>query len=260
MKQTSYKELQELFIELGVEPGRVVMVHGFIPSLGRIEGGYETLFNALFSIVGDNGGIIVPTFSYSFTKSEIFDVRNTKSTVGDFTNHFLKLNDCYRNLEPNFSMAGIGNSIKDIILRDRELTFGKNSIYEKIEDSDVLFLLLGIGWDQGLSYFMHLEASYAVDYRYNKEFKGELINYDGNLLLDKAVHFVRDLSINPVQNRTRLGIELEDKYIAKKIKFGYGVHKSIGAKVLKKEVFTKLDINKYYLLKEINNKEINFEK
>lgn len=260
MKKTSYKNLKKLFIELGVKSGRIVMIHGFIPSLGRIEGGYDTLFKVLFDIVGEGGGIIVPTFTYSFTRGEVFDVNNTKSTVGGFTNFFLTLDGCYRNLEPNFSMAGIGLNVSKIIYRDRNLTFGKGSIYERVEEEDVLFLLLGIGWDQGLSYFMHLEASYGVGYRYNKEFTGIVVDYNGNSFKEKVTHFVRDLSLNPVQYRTRLGNELEGNGKAKKVKFAYGIHKSIGALDLKKEVFNKLDKNKYYLLKEINNKEVKIDK
>jgi len=256
MKQITYNDLKQLFIKLGVKKNKIVMVHGFMPSLGKIIGGYEIFFNVLFDLVGKDGGVIVPTFTYSFTKGEIFDVRETKSTVGDFTNYFLTLENCYRNLEPNFSMAGIGKNVKKIICRDRLLTFGKNSIYEKIEEANVLFLLLGINWDQGLSYFMHLEASYGVSYRYNKLFKGTIIDYNRNYINDSATHFVRSLEQNPIQYRTRLGKYLEDNNVAKVDKLGYGMHKSIGAKILKEEVFKKLDQSNYYLLKEINNKEV----
>jgi len=256
MKQVNYNDLKQLFINLGVKKDKIVMIHGFIPSLGKIDGGYETLFNVLFELVGENGGIIVPTFTYSFTKSEIYDVNKTKSTVGDFTNYFLGIDNVYRSLEPNFSMAGIGKNIEQIISRDRKLTFGKDSIYEKIENADVLFLLLGIGWDQGLSYFMHLEASYGLTYRYNKLFEGQIIDNGGNLVDESATHYVRSLEKNPIQYRTRLGKYLEANNIATVVKFGYGLHKSIGAKTLKEEVFKKLNFNKYYLLKEINNKEV----
>jgi len=256
MKQSNYSDLKELFINLGVKKDKVVMIHGFIPSLGKIDGGYETFFNVLFELVGKDGGIIVPTFTYSFTKGEIYDVKETKSTVGDFTNYFLTLDNCYRSLEPNFSMAGIGKNVKNIICRDRLLTFGKNSIYEKIEEADVLFLLLGINWDQGLSYFMHLEASYKLKYRYNKLFNGKIVDYDKKIINQSATHFVRDYEMNPIQYRTRLGKYLEKNNIAKVVKFGYGMHKSIGAEILKEEVFKKLSFNKCYLLKEINNKEV----
>jgi aminoglycoside 3-N-acetyltransferase len=255
MLKSNYKDLKELFTYLGVKKSEIVMMHGFMPSLGRIDGGYKTLFNVLFDLVGDDGGVIIPTFTYSYTKGEIYDVNNTKSTVGDFTNYFLTLDGVYRNLEPNFSMAGMGKNIQKVIFRDKKLTFGKNSIYQKIEDKDILFLLIGIGWDQGLSYFMHLEASYGVKYRYNKVFKGETIGENGKLIKDEATHFVRDYDANPIQYRSRIGKYLESNNIAKVKKYRYGVHKSIKAKKLKEEVFRKLDFNKYYLLKEVNNKE-----
>jgi len=256
MKKTSSSDLEELFIKLGVCKGRIVMLHGFIPSLGIIDGGYDTLFKVLFDLVGVNGGVIVPTFTYSFTKNEVFDVKNSKSVVGDFTNHFLTYKNCYRNLEPNFSMAGIGKGVKEILKRDRILTFGKNSLYEKIEESDILFLLLGIHWDQGLSYFMHLEASFGINYRYNKVFHGHIIDSHGNKIEDEATHFVRDLDLNPVQNRAKLGSYLESNGIAKTAKFKYGLHKSIGSKILKEKVFEKLNDEIYYLLKEVKGQEV----
>ena len=256
MNKVNYKSLRVLFSDLGVKKGRIVMVHGFMPSLGRIEGGYKTFYQALSDSVGDDGGVIVPTFTYSFTKGEVYDVQKSKSTVGDFTNYFIENNNFCRNLEPIFSMAGVGKEVREIINNNEGLVFGKDSIYEKIEEKDVLFLLLGIDWDQGLSYFMHLESSYGVSYRYNKDFKGEVVDYNGNLKIRTAVHCVRDYDMNPIQYRGRIGKYLEKNNIAKVAQFGYGTHRSIGAQTLKNEVFKKLESNRYYLLREINGKRV----
>ena len=41
------------------------------------------------------GTIIIPTFSYSFTKKETFDPTNTKSEVGIFSEIFRKKKKCF---------------------------------------------------------------------------------------------------------------------------------------------------------------------
>ena len=119
MIRVEHNDLRQLFINLGVKKDKTVMIHGFMPSFGVIDGGHETFFSVLFELVGAGGGVIVPTFTYSFTKGEVYDVRNTESTVGGFTNYFLTLNGCYRNLEPNFSMAGIGKNVRELIYWDK---------------------------------------------------------------------------------------------------------------------------------------------
>ena len=256
MKVTSYNELLKFFNNLGILTNDRVMIHGFFPSLGKLDNGYKTFFNALQETIGEKGNIIIPTFSYSYFRNEKYNVKETKSTIGEFSNYFLENFDCYRNMEPNFSMAGIGPNIKDILNRDTIYTFGRNGIYQKIEDNNVKFLLIGINWDQGLSYSMHIEHCAGVNYRYDKKFSGISIDYDSNEFEDKAIHFVKDLDLNPVRYRNRVGKILEEKGFATLVKFKYGNHRCVREKDYSEIALSKMKENPYYMLKEIDGKEV----
>ena len=257
MKVTTSSDLSNLFSSLNISAGDNVMVHGFFPSLGVLQGGYSTFFDTLLQTVGNNGGIIIPTFTYSHCHNEVYDVVKTGSTIGAFTNFFIENYPCYRNLEPNFSMAALGGDAEKIINRDTDFVFGKQGIYQKIEDANVKFLLVGIGWDQGLSYSMHVEHTFGVDYRYDKEFFGTTIDHEGKEIQQRSVHYVRDLDRNAERYRTRLGIVLEEKGIAQKEKFRYGVHRTIFAQDFARMAHEKMRVNPYYMLKEIDGKEVN---
>ena len=45
---------------LGLEPGFIVEVHSSLRSLGRVAGGAETVVDALLSVVGAGGAIVMP--------------------------------------------------------------------------------------------------------------------------------------------------------------------------------------------------------
>jgi aminoglycoside 3-N-acetyltransferase len=256
MKTTDFQDLIELFKQLDIRRGDKVMVHGFFPSLGVIENGYKTFFDALISSIGDTGTLIIPTFSYSYFNHEIYNVLETKSTIGSFTNFFLDHYECYRNLEPNFSMAGKGPDIMKVIMRDTPYVYGRKGIYQKIEDYNVKFILIGINWDQGLPYSMHIEHCFGVDYRYDKEFIGKTIDHKKNIYEDKAVHFVRNLERNPIRYRSRVGKILDEQGISRLVKFQYGMHRSIKAQDYSRVALEKMKGNPYYLLKEIDGKPV----
>jgi len=61
------------------------------------------------------GIILIPTFSYSFTKNEVFDPINTKSDVGIFSEIFRKKKNVFRTNHPNFSFAIKGNQSENYL-------------------------------------------------------------------------------------------------------------------------------------------------
>lgn len=49
--------------ELKIEAGDTVLVHSSLKSMGYVEGGAETVIEALLMSVGDSGTIVMPTFT-----------------------------------------------------------------------------------------------------------------------------------------------------------------------------------------------------
>ena len=77
MQRTTINDLQHLFLELGLKKNQDVLMHTSLISLGIIEEGVKGFYKSLRNTLGPEATIIVPTFTYSFRKKEVFDIKNT---------------------------------------------------------------------------------------------------------------------------------------------------------------------------------------
>lgn len=201
MKRRSAKEMAALLDDLGVSRGDRVMAHVFMPALGAVEGGLSGFEAALREAVGDDGAVIVPTFTYSFRRGEVFDPAGSPSTVGAFTEHLRKRPDAVRSACPLFSMAAVGRDAASLMARPGPRCFGEGSVFETLFDAGVKFAGFGVDWDQGYTFFMHLERLVEAPFRRDRVFTGRTRRPDGTLVDDEAVHFVRDEAIPWRRNR-----------------------------------------------------------
>ena len=106
MITTTKLEVQNILKQLGVASGDILMLHSSTYSLGQIEGGLSGLLNAIIDYVGEDGGLIVPTFSYSFRRNEVFDVKNTVASndMGAFSEFVRNSHLSFRSADPLFSI------------------------------------------------------------------------------------------------------------------------------------------------------------
>jgi aminoglycoside 3-N-acetyltransferase len=195
MKRRSAKELAALLDDLGIRRGDRVMAHTFLPAIGVVEGGLAGFEAVLREAVGPDGAVIVPTFTYSFRRGEVFDPAESPSTVGAFTEHLRKRADAVRSACPLFSMATVGEGARRLMARPSTRCFGEGSVFATLFAEDVKFAGFGVDWDQGYTFFMHLERLAEVPFRRDRVFRGETRRPDGGLIDDEAVHFVRDESV-----------------------------------------------------------------
>jgi aminoglycoside 3-N-acetyltransferase len=204
VKRTSRQDIVELVTGLGVGPGDRLMVHSFLPSLGIVEDGPGGLESALREVLGPEGTLMVPTFTYSFRRDEVFDIRSSKSTVGAFTEYVRTRPGTVRSACPLFSMAGIGPDAQRLLQRHSPACFGVGSVFETLFDNDVKFLGLGVDYDQGYTFFMHLEKLANISLREDHNYYGDCLDLDGNEFADEAMHFVRVDDPPWSRNRHRL--------------------------------------------------------
>jgi aminoglycoside 3-N-acetyltransferase len=73
----TFEKLVEEFRELGVMKGDVLFIHSSYKSFGGVEGGPQTVINALLDVIGVEGTLIMPTFNYDFLKGTPGTIRNT---------------------------------------------------------------------------------------------------------------------------------------------------------------------------------------
>ena len=93
-KKYSNIDLIDAFLKLGIKKGDILCVHTELikfgkPLIPRNEF-LQTLLDCFFEVIGKEGTFIMPTFTYSFCKNEIYDKVNSKTKVG-------VLNEFFRN-------------------------------------------------------------------------------------------------------------------------------------------------------------------
>ncbi len=256
MLKTSKLQLINLFENLGIKPGSKVFVHSSLFSLGLIEGGVKGFYDTLIEYLGTNSTLIVPTFTYSFRRSECFDVINTPSAknIGVLAEYVRKHPLAIRSMDPLFSMASIGPDSEYLMQRRSHNCFGNNSIYELLFQEKVFFLAIGISYSTGITGFIHLENISNVPYRINNKFLGKSIGFDGKEFQDYAIHFVKDENYFQYYhtNRDSMGKLLELKGASKSINYAHNNHFYINSELMQDIVLSVLNKNPFSMLEKIH--------
>lgn len=183
--------------ELGVARDDTVLVHSGLQGSGRIAGArsrdkLDTIVRGLADAVPD-GTLLMPTFTYSFCRGEVFDRRASPSTVGLLTEHFRHLPGVRRTAEPIFSCAVLGPIEPAweeplFAVRDQDC-FGPESVFAYLLERSGRILFYDVGFGFG-TFVHHVEQLLGVAYRYKKRFTGTV--RDGALERSVAAdYFVR---------------------------------------------------------------------
>ena len=135
--------------------GKIVTVHTSLKAVGEIEGGGETLLNALIEYFTQDGGLLcVPTHTWN---SCIYDRRKAESCIGVMPRLAAAHPDGIRTLNPTHSMAVFGDKEKamEFAKNDDNLDSpaNPNGCYGKIFENDGYVLLLGVG--QNKNTYLH---------------------------------------------------------------------------------------------------------
>jgi len=225
----TYGDLLKSLRTSGLKNGQTVFLTSSLGMCGNLKN-IKTSFQlnkfylkALKKIILPNGNLIVPTYSYSFSNDEkksIFNVKKTKSKLGSFSNFFLKQKNVIRTNDPMLSVAGLGPSIKKIFSGLKNTSYGKGCLFDKltkIKNVVCLNLCLGTNW---LPFIHHIDWINKVPFRYDKYFKGEVI--DANKHKKKIIwHYpVRYLRKETDSNGYRIGNIALKKKIFKSAKLG----------------------------------------
>ena len=118
MRYTSIDEIKHLISSLGLKKKDVVLVHSSLFSLGKIENNVEGFYKAIRDVIGEEGTIIVPTFTYSFRRNEVFDKLRTPAPkqLGPFSEFIRTHPSSIRSLHPLHSVAALGRKAEEICL------------------------------------------------------------------------------------------------------------------------------------------------
>ncbi len=149
--------------------------------------------------------IYVPTFTYTFASENFFNVNNTSSEVGRFSEEIRNIYNSkrYRTLDPIFSVVETENgSFSGSNFNDN--AFGPISIWERLNNEPHYIVNINLNSPIISTELHHLEYKTKVPYRYMKSIKGVVVGWDKIKHDFDYDYYVRDLKINPEWNRDKL--------------------------------------------------------
>lgn len=229
--------------ECGVKKGDIVLIHADISVFGKLcslnkSFLLQSLVDVIMESVGEDGTVIMPTFSYSFCNGEIFDTDHTKSRIGILPEYFRKQPNVSRTKHPIFS-AAIWGKLKNDFLAVGQDSFGRESIFGKIHQWGGKIVFLGAPF-VSCTFLHYVEQAKRVPYRYMKEFSGK-IRDDGREYTETCYYFVRDMTQNTALDAVKLEKHFIDSGIMKKTQLAHGTILAIDTDMFFKEGCKLLD-------------------
>lgn len=133
MREVNQEQIYDALEAIGITDGDGVLVHSAIQFLGAPVGGVGVYFEALKSIIGPMGTLVVPAFNFEFPNSQEFDPLATPSKgMGAFSEYIRQHPDLKRTLHPMQSVACNGKYAGDLAGRDTPSAFDDGSAYDRM--------------------------------------------------------------------------------------------------------------------------------
>lgn len=130
--------------------GKIVIVHTSLRAVGEIEGGGETLLDALIEFFARDGGLLcVPTHTWN---SDVYDRREAQSCIGVLPRLAAAHPDSVRTLHPTHSMAVFGDrQLAERFVENEafaDTPANPKGCFGKIFSQDGYVLLIGVGQEK----------------------------------------------------------------------------------------------------------------
>jgi aminoglycoside 3-N-acetyltransferase len=168
------KDIFNYFKKSNIKKKDIIFLHGNSMAFFQIEGKdslskTKKFWNLLIEFLGKDGTIIVPSFTYSIGKNKIFNIKNSKSKIGQFSEDFRKYFSQCRTSDPIFSVCANGKNKKKIKKLKYTNSFGKSSIFDFLYKYNVKIICLGCELEV-VTFLHYIEQVLNVPYRGYKEF------------------------------------------------------------------------------------------
>ena len=244
-----YQIIREDLQALGLKKGDTVLIHSSFKSLGKVEGGIQTLVEAMLSVIGDAGTLIAPTLTFRDVSEEyrIFDYVHTPSCVGAVSEFIRHVDGAKRSIHPTHSCAAIGKK-RDWYIDGHEndrTPIGENSPIYKLHMDDGKVLLLGCSFSANTS--MHgVEEKFGTSYVLPKTpTPYTIILPDRTYDIDFYRHHIRQNGYT--QRYDRLENVLDSKYVNTRLVHG-AVSRLLNAPGVWKTAYDVLKKDEFYFV------------
>lgn len=221
--------LEEDLRAAGIHEGDVLLVHSSLSKIGFVEGGPKTVVDALTSVVGPNGHVLMPNSPNGGLQKEyiqaldIFDVNMSKSALGAISEYFRTLPNSIRSVHPTEPVSCLGPDA-DWFVSDhygRLTPYDSFSPFYRVSERNGKILYLGVTLDNAGTNLHTLEDAVG-DFKYpvydNEVFRVKVRDANGSVSeVETKVH-------NPEQSAKRKCDKLipmfEEKMVMKRVKIG----------------------------------------
>lgn len=140
------------FVQLGLRPGTIVMVHSSLGRIGWTDGGPITVIEALLEVLGPEGTLVMPAESPQLAEpgnKHVFDPRTTPTTLGAIPEAFRSYPGTQRSNHPLVSVCANGRCAQQITAEHAlEFCEGRGTPFEQLYELDAWTLLIGVGFDR----------------------------------------------------------------------------------------------------------------
>lgn len=181
-KHFAAEDVYQALKQIGADDCETLFIHSDV-MFGSTVAGFKrkeylgTLYDIMMDLKVKN--IIVPTFTYSFCNNEIYDVNNSKTSMGAFNEYVRKKEGRYRTLDPLLSISVPKSMEKEFQISGCH-SLGENSGLDILHQLDgVKFLFFGARLGNCFTYVHYVEKMLDVPYRFDMEFSGKIINHVG---------------------------------------------------------------------------------
>ena len=165
------EQLKKQLYEMGLGSTDALMVHSSMKSMGNVEGGADTVVDALLEYFSE-GLVMVPTHTWKQMSEEysLFDRETEPVCVGIIPELFRKRPGVVRSLHPTHSMAVYGKGAKEYIQGEENCTTPcpPDGCWGRLKDIKAKILLLGVTHTRN-TYIHSIEESFEIPERFTEQ-------------------------------------------------------------------------------------------
>ena len=177
--------------DVKIERGDVVLVHSAMRTFGKVQGGGKTVVEAFLKVLGPEGTLIMPTFTFAHEaeKEPVIDPQNDKSEMGAISESVRLHPEALRSTAFRHSFAAIGRRAEVITRVDPKLSpFDLRSSFGVMLALDAKVLLAGLTYSSCTS---HHFAEWVCDvpYRHAIPLNVKVRRPDGSIVVQQMTDY-----------------------------------------------------------------------
>lgn len=193
-------------------------VAGLLPVMGAGER-FEAIIRAVLAVVGPSGTLVLPTYTYSFSRGEIFSKTYSRSALGAITDYFRRRPKVVRSANPMYSVAACGRHADLFAQSDAYDCFGADTAFGLLHRLNAKIVTVG-GCFENLAPLQYIEQSAGVDYRRFREFRGVVEENNAKLRMERVRSYVRDPKRRDILESSRIRQVVESHGLLRTARMG----------------------------------------